>query len=134
MEFFTTADIRTTEQALRAALTIPSLPNYCASIERVLVTLGDRGRVYCVWGEFAVHRQDIRGGVRFTLPGCPNGLQWTLTTGFPPAPHAVVIHCTISRTEQDPDFVDSLRTFISHWREGLEQGWPARTPVYDPHG
>lgn len=123
MEFFAFARIDSTEQSLRRRLTIVELPRYCASIDTVLAVAGERGRIFCVWGEFAVHRQEIRGGVRFSLPGCPNGLQWTITTGFPPAPAQAVIHCTISRTQHDPDFVASLETFVDDWRTGLERVW-----------
>ena len=125
MEFFAIAEIATSEQSLRKRLTIADLPLYCASIDTVLTVLGDRGRIYCTWGEFAVHRQDIRGGVRFSLPGCPNGLQWTLTTGFPPAPAQTVIHCTINRPQHDADFIASIETFVADWRRGLEQAWVA---------
>lgn len=51
-------------------VTIERLPDWCASIDVVLEPSDAGGRIYCVWGEFAVSRETIRGGVRFTLPGC----------------------------------------------------------------
>ena len=123
MEFFAIANIAAAEPSLRKRLTITDLPRFCASIDTVLAVSGDRGRIYCLWGEFAVHRQEIRGGVRFSLPGCPNGVQWTITTGYPPAPAHTVIHCTINRSGHDEDFVASLESFVADWRVGLEQAW-----------
>lgn len=122
MEFFASARVLATEKAIQCSLGLPTLPRWCASIDAVLEHAGSRARVYCVWGEFAVHREEIRGGVRFTLPGCPNALAWTVTTGLPPDPAAVVIHCTINRREHDPDFIASLEAFVEDWRQGLETG------------
>ncbi len=125
MEFFATARVGTDPGTLQEELTIERLPEWCASIDTVLEGSGDRGRVYCVWGEFVVTRELIRGGLRFTLPGCPNALAWTVTTGFPPDPDAVVVHCTINRREHDPDFIETIEAFVDDWREGLEAGLKA---------
>jgi hypothetical protein len=120
MEFFAIADVQTTPDALRA-LTVAKLATYCSDIDKVLaVHSDDKGSVYCVWGEFSVERQTINGGIRFTLPSCPNALSWTITTGFPPSPHKVVIHCTINRTAHEEDFVESIESFIEAWKAGLE--------------
>lgn len=121
MEFFAIADRKTEESILKEKLSIDSLPLFCTSIETVLENEGDRGSIFCLWGEFRVHRETINGGVRFTLPGCPNSLAWTITTGYPPDPDKVVIHCTISRSEHEPDFIESIETFISDWKEGIEK-------------
>ena len=48
---------------------------------------------------------------------CPNALQWTVTAG-----NGVAVHCTIRRTEHDPDFIESLEQFVENWRIGLESG------------
>jgi len=118
MEFYELVDTRLDEQALRE-IGIGQLADFCASIDRVLEHQGDQGRVYCVWGEFAVHREIIRGGVRFTLPGCPNNLAWTLTVGDEPGPAYVVIHVTISSQHQDLEFIDTIHTFVADWKQGL---------------
>lgn len=120
MEFFAIADKQTTADALQAQLDIASLPSWCASISTVLSQDGHCGEIYCVWGQFIVCRELIRGGVRFTLPKCPNALAWTVTTGFPPAPNKVVIHCTINRREHDADFVATIEKFVDDWRQQLE--------------
>jgi hypothetical protein len=36
----------------------------------------------------------------------------------------VVVHATINRTEQDPDFIETLEDFVAQWREGIEKQWP----------
>lgn len=123
MEFFATAIIPAAVSDLQRRLTISDLPLWCASIETILSDEGSRGEIYCVWGDFRVHREQIRDGVRFSLPGCPNALQWTLTTGQPPYPQRTVIHLTINRLEHDQDFIDSNQQFVDDWKIGLESGW-----------
>ncbi|MFO8152333.1 hypothetical protein [Thioalkalivibrio sp.] len=125
MEFFATVPIGADAGVLQRQVTVERLPEWCASIDTVLELSDESGRIYCVWGEFAVSRETIRGGVRFSLPGCPNALAWTITTGLPPDPGAVVIHCTINRQEHDPDFIETIEEFVDDWRQGLEAGLKA---------
>jgi len=121
VEFFAIADIETEPEILQE-LTVHKLNQYCADIDKVLRIENDNNAdVYCVWGEFTVHRQVINGGVRFTLPNCPNALAWTITTGFEPEPKKVVIHATINRTEHETDFIESIQSFIYSWKAGLEK-------------
>lgn len=120
MEFFSIADVRTDQEALKRRLDIPSLPRWCASIDEVLSADGDGGEIYSVWGQFNIRREEINGGLRFTLPNCPNAFSWTVTTGHPPAPEGVVVHCTINRTEHDEDFLETIRDFAEDWKAGLE--------------
>jgi hypothetical protein len=120
VEFFATAAAEATETELQRQLTIGSLAEHCASIDAVLRAEGDDGEIWSLWGQFQVHREPIRGGVRFTLPRCPNALAWTITAGTDtPAP--VVVHCTINRTEHDPDFIESIELFVDDWRTGLQR-------------
>ncbi len=120
MEFFAIADVAANHEALQS-LTVHNMPQYCASIDKVLRFENENtADIYCLWGEFTVQRQLINGGVRFSLPGCPNALAWTITTGFDPAPNKVVIHCTINRTSHDDDFIESINTFIHSYKVGLE--------------
>lgn len=123
MEFFATASIPASVNDLQRRMTISDLPRWCATVQTVLSDEGSRGEIYCVWGEFRVHREQIRDGVRFTLPGCPNALQWTVTTGQSPNPQQTVIHLTINRTEHDQDFIDSNQQFVNDWKAGLERDW-----------
>ena len=123
MEFFATTTIPASATELQRRLTISELPRWCASIEKVLGDAKSSGEIYCVWGTFNTNREDMRNGVRFTLPDCPNALQWTVTTGHQPNPQHTVIHVTINRTEQDQDFVDSIQKFVEDWKAGLEAHW-----------
>ena len=123
MEFFATADVVATVAELQRRLSITDLPHWCASVDKTLSDAGDEGEIYCVWGGFLVRREEIRDGLRFTLPGCPNALQWTVTTGQPPYPDQVVVHLTINRTGHDSDFVESNRQFVADWKRGLEEHW-----------
>lgn len=123
MEFFDTTLIPASASELQRRLTISELPNWCASIERVLGDEKASGEIYCVWGTFNVHREEVHGGVRFSLPGCPNAFQWTVTTGQEPHPLHTVIHATINRTEHDQDFIASIRQFVADWKTGLETHW-----------
>ncbi|NCA69319.1 MAG: hypothetical protein EOM91_04305 [Sphingobacteriia bacterium] len=119
MEFFAIARLVASADQLRERITGPRLAECCTSIDRVLqwdVDL-DAGEIYCLWGQFAVRREAIRDGVRFTLPGCPNALAWTVTA----EPDGVLVHCTINRTEHEPDFIESIELFVDEWRTGLER-------------
>lgn len=126
MEFFAVADVRTTQEDLKANLDITSLPRWCASISEVFSDAGESGEIYSIWGQFVLTRQEINGGVRFTMPKCPNAFAWTVTTGYPPAPDGVVIHGTINRTEHDEDFIETLEDFVTEWKAGLEAGFPQK--------
>jgi len=123
MEFLATTAIPSSAADLQRRLTIGDLPRWCASIEKVLSDQKTHGQIYCVWGTFDVNREDLIHGVRFSLPGCPNAFQWTVTTGQPPEPQQTVIHLSINRTEQDQDFIDSIRQFVTEWKAGLESHW-----------
>lgn len=123
MEFFATAIIPASAEGLQQRLTIRDLPHWCASIEEVPSDAESSGEIYSVWGAFHVRREALRQGVRFSLPGCPNALQWTVTTGSAPEPRHTVIHATINRAEHEPDFIDSIRQFVDDWKAGLEAGW-----------
>lgn len=123
MEFLATTIIPASAGDLQRRLTIGELPRWCASIEKVLRDDTLSGEIYCVWGAFDINREALSKGVRFSLPGCPMAFQWTVTTGHQPSPEHTVIHCSINRTEQDPDFVDSVKKFVADWKAGLEQYW-----------
>jgi hypothetical protein len=123
MEFFATTIIAASVADLQRRLTIGDLPRWCASIEKVLSDADSSGELYCVWGTFHAHREELRQGVRFSLPDCPNAFQWTVTTGHAPDPRQTAIHATINRSEHDQDFIDSIRQFVDDWKAGLETHW-----------
>lgn len=120
MEFFAKTEKRMRASDLQRHICIGNLPHWCASISRVLENDGDKGDIYCIWGEFRVHRELIRDGVRFSLPGCPNGLQWTLAVEDGAPVGSVGIHCTINRASVSPEFVESLEQFVADWQAGLD--------------
>jgi hypothetical protein len=119
MEFFRTLAAACTAEKLQQGLTIGRLAQHCAEIDSVLSAAGEKGEIYCLWGQFRVHREVINGGVRFTLPDCPNALAWSVTTGLPPSPGSLVIHCTINRREHEPDFIESIEIFVDALQHGL---------------
>jgi len=123
MEFYSKAGAGLSTRDIQRHVRIATLPDWCASIDKVLSHEGERGEIYCVWGSFRVHREMIRDGVRFSLPGCPNALQWTVTADG--SGRCVIVHCTINRAEHDPDFVASIDQFVLDWKQGLESG-PSR--------
>ena len=119
MEFYRERAIDWNAVAVQQELTIERLPLVCSAIDKVLWHRGNEGAIYCLWGEFDVQRQCINGGVRFTLPGCPNALGFTVTTGLAPQPALTVIHCTINRREHEADFVASIDEFLDALADGL---------------
>ncbi|HHO59517.1 MAG TPA: hypothetical protein ENJ64_04690 [Thiotrichales bacterium] len=102
---------------LKRALRIKDLPLYCASIDTVLADNGDSGVIYCLWGEFRVNREEIRYGLRFSLPNCPNALAWTITAND----ESIVVHCTIDKQSHDEDFIESIRLFMQDWAQGIKK-------------
>ena len=122
MEFFRTVAAATDAEQLQRKLTIEELPRWCRAIDEVLSCQGEEGEIYCLWGQFPVRREMIEGGVRFTLPSCPNALQWTATTGGAPEPDIVQLHLSINCTAHEPDFIESIEHFLDAWRDGLANG------------
>ena len=119
MEFFRQLPMKLDETSLRETFTLAALPQWCEEIYAVKAgEQAEQAQMDCLWGRYEIRREPIRGGLRFMLPTCPNALQFTLTTGFPPAPAAVMLHCTINRPPEvvDPDFAESLDMFMQAWR------------------
>ncbi len=131
MEFFATLNVPVTELDLQQQLRIEILPRFCASIYEVLEHEGERGEISMLWGLFNVQRECIRSGVRFTLPGCPNAVSWTVTVNLDDSVNEVTVHCTINRRQQDADFVESLEEFVQDWRRGLAEHLQSNADVDD---
>ena len=122
MEFFSEANINISHERLQRKITIDTLPSFCNSINEVLEHNGTRGKIYCIWGQFLIHRELINNGIRFTLPKCPNAFQWTITTDQSPVPDKVLVHSSINRKEHEEDLIESIEQFMSDWKKGLEEG------------
>jgi hypothetical protein len=66
MEFFKIVAVRTTEKAIQKKLTLGNLEEFCESI----FPLEDNPEVCLtggMWGEFTVLRDEIMGGLRFSM-------------------------------------------------------------------
>ncbi len=109
--------------ALKQALTIPDLPQLCASISTATAHTDNDGELYCLWGAFNLRRDEIRNGVRYALLDCPHALAWTVT--LDEARAHVVIHCTIDKTHPDPEFAESIHAFVADWADGVREGFAA---------
>jgi hypothetical protein len=121
MEFYGLADWQTTEREIQQIVRLENIPDFCESIYYLMESQGDLCKFDTFWGQFHLRREKINGGVRFTMPDCPNGLSLTITTGYPPDPQKVFVHCTINRLEHDPNFLETLEDFVKHWVTGLEK-------------
>lgn len=124
MEFFRIAGVRSSEQELQDQLTLQDLESFCESVFPL-----DGGTELCtiggMWGEFTLRRDNIMGGVRFSMLDCPNALAWTITTGFPPEREKAVIHLTINRTRKQDEFVEEIQHFLDDLVQGLEAKFSA---------
>ena len=121
MEFFAFADIPTTQETIRTRLSLASLPSYCTGIEAI----EDEGELDMVvyfshWGRFHIRSETVMGGVRFSIPDCPNALAWTVTTGYPPCPDKIVLHATINRPSHDEEFIRGVEHLLAAFKNGLE--------------
>jgi hypothetical protein len=113
MEFFRIVDVEASEESITETLTLENLEKM--SDELILLDqLDDKtALIGGIWGEFTLERSIIKGGLRFVLKECPNALAWTITTGYPPAVDALVVHLTINRTEKTIDFIEEVEEFLN---------------------
>ena len=68
-------------------------------------------------GVFAINREEIKKGVRFTMPRCPNDLAWTLTSEK--GGTEILFHLTINRAEHEEEFLESIEEFVDYWATSL---------------
>jgi len=118
MEFFAQVDnSRLDNERLKQLLSIAHLTELCASIDSVISDEGETGIIYCLWGEFVINREELKHGVRFSLPKCPNALAWSITIDEDKS--HIIIHCTINRKEPEQDLIDSILEFVGDWSKGI---------------
>ncbi len=118
MEFFKIVDSKISETDIYKNLTLKNLEFFCESIFAL-----ENGDEVCktggMWGEFTLRRDEIMGGVRFSMTDCPNALAWTITTGYPPAREKLVIHLTINRQQKQDEFIQEIHEFLEDLERGL---------------
>jgi len=112
MEFFRTINISTDEQKIKNTLVFEGLELMSSELFLLEALNDSQAKIGSLWGEFTLARQDIKGGVRFSLLECPNALTWTITTGYEPAPEAIIVHLTINRLEKDEEFLEEIKEFL----------------------
>jgi len=118
MEFFKIVDISISESEIQEKINNAHLGEINPEI---IVLNEDKGLVEigCLWGEFSLGWDAIKGGIRYAMLDCPNALAWTITTGYPPARDKAIIHLTINREQKGAEFVDEINEFIDSWEQGL---------------
>ena len=118
MEFFRIVNIKSSEQELKDKLSLQNLEDFCLS-SFPLNNGTEVSKIGGMWGEFTLRRDEIMGGVRFSMLDCPNAFAWTITTGYPPARDGLVIHLTINRTKKQEEFVEEINQFLNDLENGL---------------
>ncbi len=112
MEFFRKIDLNISESELCDVLTLASLEKLTQQLFIIGGQNSEEASIGGVWGEFTLTRQVIRGGPRFALKECPNGLAWTITTDLPPSVDFICIHLTLSRKQIAREFYDEIEEFL----------------------
>ena len=131
MEFFRTVNIDIDEQTIKNTLDFENLELMSSQLF-LLESLGNSiAKIGSLWGEFTLTRQEIKGGVRFSLLECPNALTWTITTGYEPAPNSVIVHLTINRTEKDREFLEEIEDFLKDHSELLKMRFDVTKGIID---
>lgn len=112
MEFFRTINAKTDENMIKTILDLHHLELMSSQLFLLEPLSDDLVAIGSLWGEFTLTRQEIKGGLRFSLLECPNALTWTITTGYEPAPESIIVHLTINRTEKDQEFLEEIKDFL----------------------
>ncbi len=120
MEFFRIVDIVANQAEIQKEIGIGSISRIYPDI---IVLEGDEKefQIGSIWGEFNIRRDNINGGIRFSMLNCPNALAWTITTGYPPAREKIIIHLTINRQQKQPEFIEEIEEFLNGWQNGLKK-------------
>jgi hypothetical protein len=131
MEFFRTINIGTDEQKIKNTLDFKHLESMSSQLFLLEPLSDSLSKIGSLWGEFTLTRQEIKGGLRFSLLECPNALAWTITTGYEPAPNSVIVHLTMNRTEKDEEFLEEIKDFLDDHSELLKKCLGANKIVID---
>ena len=106
------------ENNIHKHCTLQNLPQLCSDVYEVNLTDTDgrHGEISCIWGVFQLEVYPIKNGVRYALTSCPNALQWTVTSRH----GETTIHCSINQTTPDPEFAETIESFLLHFYLGLQ--------------
>ena len=121
MEFFRIIKVSTLEKYIHEQLTIKNLERLSNEIFIIRDQNEAEADIGGIWGEFTLTRFVIKGGIRFALKECPNALAWTITTGYPPDPDALIVHLTINRQQKEESFIEEIEDFLSDQSECLQK-------------
>lgn len=119
MEFFRMVKAKVQESDIQRTLSLSNLEAMSNDMFVIGNQSKDKASIGGVWGEFTLTRSEIKGGLRFALAECPNALCWTVTTGFPPDPNAIVIHLTINRLQKEASFIKEIEAFLEDHKDCL---------------
>ena len=118
MEFFRIIDKQVTQEVIQDKIHPKSLEIFTETM--LFIENSDQDfKGLTLWGDFLISFDKINGGVRFTLKDCPNGLSWTITTGYPPERNKIVLHSTINRTQKPDEFIEEIKEFMDEWEAGM---------------
>lgn len=126
MEFFRTINAKTDENMIKTILDLHHLELMSSQLFLLEPLSDDLVGIGSLWGEFTLTRQEIKGGLRFSLLECPNALTWTITTGYEPAPESIIVHLTINRTEKDQEFLEEIKDFLDDHTGFLKQTFDSK--------
>jgi hypothetical protein len=122
MEFFRIIDKQVTQEIIQNKIQPQSVESFTESMLFIENSnLDFQGLT--LWGEFLISYDKINGGVRFTLKDCPNGLSWTITTGYPPERNKILLHCTINRIQKPQEFIEEINEFMDEWVTGIQNNF-----------
>ena len=122
MEFFKIIDKQVTQEIIQDKI----YPQNVEDFTETMLFIEDHNNDFkglTLWGDFLISYDKINGGVRFTLKDCPNGLSWTITTGYPPDLNKIVLHSTINRTQKPEEFLDEIQEFMDGWVKGIKENF-----------
>ena len=120
MEFFRIIDKQVTQELIQDKIHPQSVEDFTET----MLFIEDHNNDFkglTLWGDFLISYDKINGGVRFTLKDCPNGLSWTITTGYPPERNKIVLHSTINRTQKPEEFLEEIKEFMDEWEKGIKE-------------
>ena len=122
MEFFRIIDKPVSQEIIQDKIYPQSVENFTET----MLFIEDHNNDFkglTLWGDFLISYDKINGGVRFTLKDCPNGLSWTITTGYPPDGNKIVLHSTINRTQKPEEFLNEIKEFMDEWEKGIKENF-----------